>query len=155
MGCHALLQGVFPAQESNPHILHLLHWWAGPLPLALLGSPRVGYLSYIVDMFVFIPSSWFIPPLPMFPFGNHKFVFDIYVYFCFINKFICIFFKKTISYMSDIIWYLSFSDLLSMIISRYIMLLQMALFHSFLWLCNIPQYICTIAFLSISLFMDI
>ena len=28
--CHFLLQGIFPTQESNPH---LLHWQADPLPL--------------------------------------------------------------------------------------------------------------------------
>ena len=26
VGCHALLQGIFPIQGSNPHLLHLLHW---------------------------------------------------------------------------------------------------------------------------------
>ena len=25
-GCHFLLQGIFPTQGSNPHILYLLHW---------------------------------------------------------------------------------------------------------------------------------
>ena len=35
------------------------------------------------------------------------------------------------------------------------MLLQMALFHSFLWLSSIPLYICTISSLSIHLSMDI
>ena len=25
VGCHALLQGTFPTQKSNPHLLHLLH----------------------------------------------------------------------------------------------------------------------------------
>ena len=24
--CHALLQGIFPTQGSNPHLLNLLHW---------------------------------------------------------------------------------------------------------------------------------
>ena len=32
VGCHALLQGVFPTQRSNPCLLHLLHWQAGSLP---------------------------------------------------------------------------------------------------------------------------
>ena len=31
--CHALLQGIFPTQGSNPHLLCLLHWQAGSLPL--------------------------------------------------------------------------------------------------------------------------
>ena len=28
----ALLQGIFPTQGSNPHLLHLLHWQVGSLP---------------------------------------------------------------------------------------------------------------------------
>ena len=38
MGCHALLQGIFPTQGSNLRLLHLLHWQAGSLPLSPLGS---------------------------------------------------------------------------------------------------------------------
>ena len=34
MGCHFLLQGIFPTQGSSPHLLCLLHWQAGSLPLA-------------------------------------------------------------------------------------------------------------------------
>ena len=26
VGCHSLLQGIFPTQRSIPHLLHLLHW---------------------------------------------------------------------------------------------------------------------------------
>ena len=26
VGCHAFLQGIFPTQGPNPHLLHLLHW---------------------------------------------------------------------------------------------------------------------------------
>ena len=29
VGCHALFQGIFPTQESNPCLLHLLQWQAG------------------------------------------------------------------------------------------------------------------------------
>ena len=32
-GCHFLLQGIFPTQGSNPHLLHLLHWQEDSLPL--------------------------------------------------------------------------------------------------------------------------
>ena len=32
-GCHFLLQGVFPTQGSNPHLLHFLHWQVDSLPL--------------------------------------------------------------------------------------------------------------------------
>ena len=27
VGCHALLQGIFPTQGSNPHLLYLLGRW--------------------------------------------------------------------------------------------------------------------------------
>ena len=33
VGCHALLQGIFPSQGLNPRLLHLLSWQAGSLPL--------------------------------------------------------------------------------------------------------------------------
>ena len=39
VGCHFLLQGIFPAQGSNPSLLHLLHWQAGSLPLVPQGKP--------------------------------------------------------------------------------------------------------------------
>ena len=29
VGCHALLQGIFPTQGSNLRLLHLLHWQVG------------------------------------------------------------------------------------------------------------------------------
>ena len=35
---HALLQGIFPTQRSNLHLLCLLHWQAGSLPLAPPGK---------------------------------------------------------------------------------------------------------------------
>ena len=37
VGCHALLQGIFPTQRSNPHLLCLLHWRVDSLPLASPG----------------------------------------------------------------------------------------------------------------------
>ena len=39
VGCHALLQGIFPTQGWNSSLLHLLHWRAGSLPISHLGSP--------------------------------------------------------------------------------------------------------------------
>ena len=36
--CHALLQGIFPTQGSNLHLLCLLHWQAGSFPLAPPGK---------------------------------------------------------------------------------------------------------------------
>ena len=40
VGCHALLQGIFPTQGSNPHLVCLLPWQAGSLPLVPPGNPR-------------------------------------------------------------------------------------------------------------------
>jgi len=37
--CHSLLQRIFPTHGSNPHLLRLLHWQTGSLPLAPLGKP--------------------------------------------------------------------------------------------------------------------
>jgi len=37
VGCHALLQGIFPTQGLN---LHLLYWQVGSLPLSHQGSPK-------------------------------------------------------------------------------------------------------------------
>ena len=39
VGCHALLQGIFPTQGLNPRILCLLHWQVDSLPLVPPGKP--------------------------------------------------------------------------------------------------------------------
>ena len=39
MGQHTLLQGIFPTQGSNLHLLHPLHWQVDSLPLVPLGKP--------------------------------------------------------------------------------------------------------------------
>ena len=39
--CHTLLQGILSTQGWNLHLLHLLHWQVGSLPLAPPGKPRV------------------------------------------------------------------------------------------------------------------
>ena len=41
VGCHALLQGIFPTQGSNLCLLHLPHRQAGSLPLAPPGKPNL------------------------------------------------------------------------------------------------------------------
>ena len=40
--CHALLQGIFLIQGSNLHLLGLLHWQVGSLPLLPPGKSLVG-----------------------------------------------------------------------------------------------------------------
>jgi len=39
VGCHFLLQGIFPTQGSNPGLLCLLHWQVGSLSLGPPGKP--------------------------------------------------------------------------------------------------------------------
>ena len=41
--CHALLQGIFLTQGSNPHLLCLLYWQVDSLPLVPPGKPYLGY----------------------------------------------------------------------------------------------------------------
>jgi len=43
MGCHFLLQGIFPTQGWNLLLLNLLHWQVNSLPLA---SPRKSIKEY-------------------------------------------------------------------------------------------------------------
>ena len=40
VGCHALLQEIFPTQESNPSLLCLLHWQVCSLPLVPPRKPQ-------------------------------------------------------------------------------------------------------------------
>ena len=47
VGCHFLLQGIFPTQGSNPS---LLHWQVDCLPLSHLGS-----------LLVYLPALSFLP----------------------------------------------------------------------------------------------
>ena len=43
VGCHFLLQGIFLTQGSNLHLLYLLHWQMGSLPLYQQGNPLAIY----------------------------------------------------------------------------------------------------------------
>ena len=42
VGCHVLLQGIFPTQGSNLHLFCLLHWQVVSLLLAPPGKPSIG-----------------------------------------------------------------------------------------------------------------
>ena len=44
VGCHALLQGIFPIQESNPCLLCLLHWQVSSLSLVPPGKVSTWFL---------------------------------------------------------------------------------------------------------------
>ena len=77
MGCHALVQGIFPTQGSNPRLLRLLHWQADSLPRVPPGpqtrteSPASSQMQTI-DLRVISaeeinPESGKAPPLPRSP----------------------------------------------------------------------------------------
>ena len=48
VGCHFLLQGIFPTQGSNLRLLCLLHWQACSLPLSHLGLQNIS-ANYILS----------------------------------------------------------------------------------------------------------
>ena len=50
LGSHALLQGIFPTQGSNPSLLCLLYWQADSLPLVPAGKPwwlKASHIYYL------------------------------------------------------------------------------------------------------------
>ena len=49
-GCHALLQGIFPTQGSNPHLLFLLHWQVNSLLLVPPGKPPASLYLYHITL---------------------------------------------------------------------------------------------------------
>ena len=63
MGCHALLQGIFPTQGSNPRLLCLLHWQVGSVPIVPPGKPRA-FLSELKNpgIVVFNQDAFEHPP---------------------------------------------------------------------------------------------
>ena len=45
VGCHTLLQGIFPTQGRKLCLLCLFHWQVGSLPLMLPGKPPIFYTN--------------------------------------------------------------------------------------------------------------
>ena len=58
-GSHALLQGIFQTQGSNPRLLCLLHWQLGTLPLAPTGKPEAD--TALLQITLHSPSSSQLP----------------------------------------------------------------------------------------------
>ena len=59
-GWHVLLQGIFPTQEFNPYLLHLLHCREVLYPLSHLGNPVLAelFLWYISKTCTFILKDY-------------------------------------------------------------------------------------------------
>ena len=70
-GLRSLLQGIFLTQKPNPHLLCLLHWQSGSLPLAPPGKPTVAtpevhFLLMILEKtdLTFLRKQEFFPAVP-------------------------------------------------------------------------------------------
>ena len=62
VGCHDLLQGIFPTQGWNPGLLNLLHWQADSLPLV---PPEVKKWSEVAQSCLTLrPNGLQLPRLP-------------------------------------------------------------------------------------------
>ena len=53
VGCHALFQGIFLIQGSNPHFLCLLHWPVGSLSLVPLGKSQSQSVKSLIHVQLF------------------------------------------------------------------------------------------------------
>ena len=58
MGCHFLLQGIFPIQGSNWCLQRLLHWQADSLPLSHLGSAVQDRCPITTSRLIQVSSFW-------------------------------------------------------------------------------------------------
>ena len=56
--CHCLLQWIFPAQGSNPRLLHLLHWQVGSLLLVPSQKPWRGVTVAVCTSNKPGPPAW-------------------------------------------------------------------------------------------------
>ena len=59
VGCHALLQRIFPTQGWNLHLLCLLHWQAGTWPLVPPRKPSPLLLGCQLGFFQFLLQNQF------------------------------------------------------------------------------------------------
>ena len=53
VGCHFLLQGIFPTQGLNPGLLHLLHWQVSSLPLVSPEKPVTLLVFFFFSLLLF------------------------------------------------------------------------------------------------------
>ena len=51
---HFLFQGIFLTQESNPHLLHFLHWQMDSLLLSHQRSPQEPHICVFFSRFIYL-----------------------------------------------------------------------------------------------------
>ena len=76
MGCHALLQGIFSTQESNPHLLRLLHCRQILHPLSHLGSPLKSAGTEYKPETTNNSFHWLLVPVNTLALNSHPSTFD-------------------------------------------------------------------------------
>ena len=82
VGCHFLLQGIFPTQGLNPCLLCLLHWQTDSLLLSHLGSPVDSFTKWpictacknvLMAIFLYawlmwwLGQQWWLPSVDLLP----------------------------------------------------------------------------------------
>ena len=66
VGCHFILQGIFPTKGLNSRLLWLQHWQVGSLPLSHQGSPSVRFSSVTQSCLTLCdPMNHSTPGLPV------------------------------------------------------------------------------------------
>ena len=123
----------------------------------------ISYLFIYITVYMSIPISQFIPPPPAQPPPCFPPLVCIRLFSTTVSLFLpckpvhLYHFSRLHTYALIYDIYFSLSDLLHSVLQSLgpSMSLQMTQFRSFLWLSNIPLYICTTSSLSICLLMDI
>ena len=154
MGCHSFLQEIFPTQGSNPgrsctagrffaiwptseahtSSIVIIKYWQ--YSLCCTTYPCSLFSCSSSSLYLLIPYSCLAPP----PTPN------LYLWVCFsFLVFICFSFQipsisGNIQFLSFFVWVTS----LSVILSRSIHVVANDIFHSVLWLSNIPFYTYTV-----------
>ena len=146
----SLFQQIFLTQELHQGLLHCkqIFFFFFFLSVELSGKPEPSGKTYLIHstLYMSISISEFFLSLP-FP-HRYPWVYalNLCLSFCFTNMFICIIFLYVYKHISDNTIFLS--NLLHSLWQCLVlsMSLQMALFHSFLWLSNSLFYIYTTIF---------
>ena len=94
VGCHFLLQGIFPTQGSNWCFLHLLHWQVDSFTTEPSGNSSYVYKKFYImqsNFFSFIFISWRLITLQYCSGFCHTLTWISHGFTCYANQFIHLF----------------------------------------------------------------